>query len=258
MIDLHSHILPGFDDGATDLDASLAIARAAVADGTTTIVATPHVSLTYDARPEAVTDGAERLRGALSEEEIDLTLATGAEVAVPRLGALDDEALRSLCLGDGGYLLVESPYSAAPFLEEQLFSVRTRGFHPLLAHPERCQLFQRDRGRLERIVAQGTVCSVTAGSLAGRFGSQVRRFAFDLLRAGLVHDVSSDAHDTVRRPPGLSVGIESLLSAMPELASQVDWLARDAPDAILRGEPVPRRPQAHARSASRRWRRWRR
>ena len=258
MVDLHSHILPGFDDGATDLEASIEMARAAERDGTRTIVASPHVSLSYDATPSAIAAGVAVLRGALSERAIDLEVASGAEVSLPRLSDLDDQTLHELCLGEGMYLLIESPYSSSPFLEELLFDLRTRGFRPLLAHPERCPTFQRDRGLLERLVAQGMLCSVTAGSLTGGFGRTVQRFAHDLFRAGLVHDISSDAHNTDRRPPGLTTGLRALRSDLPELAGQADWYSREVPGAILRGEPVPSRPPARAGRPSRQWRRWRR
>jgi protein-tyrosine phosphatase len=146
------------------------------------------------------------VRGALAERDIDLDVISGEEVAVPRLSGLDDHSLQDLCLGPGTYLLVESPYSASPFLEDLLFDLQTRGFRPLLAHPERCPIFHRDRTLLERLVAQGVLCSITAASLVGGFGRTVRRFTQDILSAGLVHDIASDAHDTARRPRGSPQG----------------------------------------------------
>ncbi len=161
-----------------------------------------------------------------------------------------------LSIGTGPYLLVESPYSDAPFLEDSLFGLQTRGFRTLLAHPERCPLFQRDRGRLARLVDQGVLCSVTAGSITGRFGRRVRGFSHDLLRAQLVHDISSDVHDTDRRPPGIRAAARDLRSALPELAGQVEWLTRDVPQAIVDGGPLPRRPAAEG-VRTRSWRPWR-
>ncbi len=262
MVDLHSHILPGLDDGAPDVEASIALARAAVAAGTKTLVATPHVSLTYDPSPDAVASATEALVVRLAEERIPLELVAGAEIAVPRLFELDDDALGALAIGDGPYLLVESPYSASPFLEETVFGLMTRGFKPILAHPERCTLFQHDRSRLERLVAQGVLCSITAGALTGRFGRIPHRFGRELLGAGLAHDISSDAHDTDRRPPGLSEGLTALAAELPELAPQLGWFARDAPAAIVSGSPLPGRPAADAGRARPRWQRrvadWRR
>ncbi len=255
MVDLHSHILPGLDDGAPDLHAATEMARAALEDGTRKIAATPHVSLDYDTAPEAIEAGVASLRRALSEEGIALEITGGAEVAVARVAEIGDEALARLCLGEGAYLLVESPYSYAssPFLEQVLFDLQTRGFRPLLAHPERCAVFQHDRKLLERLTGQGVLCSVTAGSLVGSFGRDVRRFTLELLRSGLVHNLASDAHDTARRPPGLTAGLEALRSALPELAGQADWLAHDAPAAIAQGQPLPDRPAPAQRPRARRW-----
>ncbi len=254
MVDLHSHILPGLDDGASDLAASMALARAAVADGTEAIVATPHVSFEYDTQPAVIDGGVKSLRAALEGAGVALELIAGAEVAAGRLSELDDDRLRALCIGLGPYLLVESPYSSAPFLEDQIFGLQTRGFKPMLAHPERCPLFLRDASRLERLVSQGVLCSVTAGSIAGRFGRAVRRFSHDLLRAQLVHDISSDAHDTRRRPPGLRAAVESLGADLPELSPQADWYTREVPAAVVHGEPIPGRPRP-GRRRSRGWRR---
>ena len=201
------------------------------------------MSLDYDSRPAVIEDGVKSLAAALTAASVELELVGGAEVAAARLPALDDDSLRALSIGPGPYLLVESPYSSSPFLEDHLFGLQTRGFQPLLAHPERCPLFHRDRTRLERLVAQGVLCSVTAGSIAGRFGRPVRRFTHDLLRAEFVHDIASDAHDTLRRPPGLSAGVAALGTDLPELSTQVDWYTRDVPAAVVRGAPIPRRPR---------------
>ncbi len=93
-------------------------------------------------------------------------------------------------------------------------------------------------------MAQGVLCSITAGALSGRFGRVPQRFGRELLSGGLAHDISSDAHDTDRRPPGLGEGLAALAEELPELAPQVDWFARDAPEAIVRGAPLPARPAA--------------
>jgi protein-tyrosine phosphatase len=260
VIDLHSHILPGLDDGAPDVEVSVAMARAAVSEGTRTMVGTPHVNLDYPVEPAAVPALAEALAGVLRKRGVALTVLPGAEVALSRLPELDDEAMAASCLADGPYLLVESPYSqAVPFLEEQLFRLRTQGFRPLLAHPERCPVFQTDPDRLARLVRQGILCSVTAGSMEGMFGRSVRRFTAQLFGEGLVHDVASDAHDPHGRRPGLRRGFESLDEELPGIAAQADWYTTDAPGAILSGDPLPPRPEPPRRRPQRRLRlAWRR
>lgn len=232
MIDLHCHILPGIDDGARDLDASVALARAFVSDGTTTVVATPHVSTSFPNDPATIAAALERVRGALDEAGVGLRVLPGAELAVSQLAEMDDPSPYGL--GGGPCLLVESPYTpAVRFLEDLLLDLRARGFVPLLAHPERSSLFQEDPARLGRLVSQGVFCSLTAGSFAGRFGRTVQRFALQLAREGLCHDISSDAHDLDRRPPGLAVAFAG------ELAPLRGWLTQDAPAALLEGRPPP-------------------
>jgi protein-tyrosine phosphatase len=252
VIDLHSHILPGLDDGAPDVEVSVAMARAAVSEGTRIMLGTPHVNLDYPVEPAAVPGLTEKLAAVLAERGVPLTVLPGAEVALLRLPQLDEEALAASCLAEGPYLLVESPYSqAVPFLEEQLFRLRTQGFRPLLAHPERCPLFHADPERLTRLVRQGILCSVTAASMEGRFGRSVRGFTVELFREGLVHDVASDAHDPHGRPPGLRRAFEALDEELPGIAEQAGWYTSDAPGAVIEGGHLPRRPDPPPRRRSR-------
>jgi len=241
VIDLHCHVLPGIDDGPQTTEASLAIARAAIAAGTRTMVATPHVSWEWPDNDAArIAAEVERLTETLHVEGLDLEIRAGAEVALTRAGDLDDDELRALRLGDGPYLLVECPFAqSASGFETPLFSLTARGHRIVLAHPERCAGFHRDPAVLGRLVSAGMLASVTAGSLAGRFGGEVRKVAWDMLRAGLVHNVASDAHSEVRRPPGMAAEL-----ADAGLGDHADWLTRAVPRAILDGDDIPPRPSA--------------
>jgi protein-tyrosine phosphatase len=244
VIDLHCHLLPGLDDGPSDIRGSLAMARAALAAGTETMVATPHVSATYGNEPEQIDAAIEALSAALRDRSIPLRVVAGAEVAFSRLGELDEQTLKRLCLGPGPYLLVESPYSeSVRGLEPALFELQLAGLRPVLAHPERCPAFQKDPGRLARLVERGVLCSVTSASRAGRFGRTVRRFVLRLLRDELVHDVASDAHDHLKRPPGLMVGFDSTRGEVPGMAAEATWLTEEVPAAILAGHAIPPRPE---------------
>lgn len=254
MIDLHSHILPGLDDGAEDSEISLAMARAAVSDGIGTIVATPHINPTYDTDPDRLEELTRELNALLAGAEIPITVLAGAEVAVSSVAELSDRALGKACLGSGPSLLVESPYTrTVTFLEELLFDLQVRDFRPVLAHPERCPSFQADIDRLRELVRRGVLCSVNAGSMAGAFGSTVRRFVLRLFEEGLVHDVASDSHDPSRRPPSLSVGFQGAEDALPGISAQASWFTDSAPAAILAGDPLPPGPDPPSRSS--RWRR---
>ena len=243
MIDLHSHILPGLDDGPATMEGSLDLARAAVAAGTRTILATPHINNNPSIEPARIAAGLVELRAALAAEEIPLEVLPGGEIAIWRLPDLDGEALRALALGGGPYLLVESPFSPAiGDFEPMVLDLYQRGHRVLLAHPERCPAFQKTPSRLEGLVDSGALVQLTAGSMTGEFGSTVRRFAVEILREGLAHVIASDAHDSVRRPPGLRVGFPVLERELPGLTEQADWLTRLVPRAVLDGAPLPPKP----------------
>ncbi|MDX6657651.1 MAG: protein-tyrosine phosphatase [Solirubrobacteraceae bacterium] len=240
MIDLHCHVLPGIDDGPETLEDSLALCRAAAAAGTRTVVATPHVSWDWpNVNSRVVADGVARVNEALEAEGLDLEVRPGAEVAMTRAGDLEDSELIALRLGGGPYLLVECPFSpAAAGFDAILHGLVARGHRILLAHPERCPAFQRDRERLRSFVDAGMLTSITAGALVGRFGRGVKVFARELLEQGLVHDIASDGHGAgPRRPPSIGPELEEA-----GLGDRADWHARAVPLAILDGTPLPASP----------------
>ena len=228
------------------------MAEVAVAAGTRTIVATPHVNLVYDVSPEEIEVAVAELNVELARREIGLNVLAGAEVAHWRLADLDDATLARLRLGDGPYLLVECPITSVlgPF-EDLAFGLQVRGFGIVLAHPERSLSFQKDPGLVARLVRSGMLTSVTAASLAGQFGRPVTKFADQLFRDGLVHGLASDAHDHQGRPPDMLDAFLRAERRLPGLRAQADWLTRTAPAAILAGEALAPRP-AHVEE--RRWR----
>jgi protein-tyrosine phosphatase len=243
LIDLHNHILPGIDDGPKDLSGALEMARVAVASGIRTVAATPHINHAFDVSPEQIPIAVSALSAALAREGIRLRVVAGGEIAITRLIELDDEELASLRLGTGPWLLVESPLAFAPtHFDEIVLSIRARGHEVLLAHPERSVFFQRDPERLRALVEAGVRCSITAAAMSGQFGEHVRRFALHLLADGLVHDVSSDAHDHRRRPPVLLEPFRRADRHLPGIAAQAEWYTAEAPGAILSGEPLPAPP----------------
>jgi protein-tyrosine phosphatase len=249
MIDLHCHLLPGVDDGPADLDGSIAMARAHVAAGVAVVACTPHVNWqTPTAAPDMVA-GVEALRAALEHERIPLRILTGGEVGLTRAVEMPDEELSAFKLGGGPWLLLEAPLDVATGVEQAVALVASRGHRVLLAHPERSPAFQRDADAVGRLVAAGVACQVTATALTGAFGSTAKRCATELMRAGLIHIVASDAHDTVRRPPGLRQPL-----AEAGFAALAEDLSQRAPAAIVAGEVLP----ARAAPAAPRGRWWRR
>ena len=247
MIDIHCHILPGLDDGPSNEEDSLELARAAVASGTRAIVATPHIRSDHPFAHERIEELAARLRERLAAEGIELELLTGGEVALSELDLIDESRLRELALGSGDCVLVESPYGqVGELLEGMLADLRRRGFRPVLAHPERCPAFQEDPARLARLVEKGVLTSITATSMAGHFGKPARRLCVQMLKDGLVHDVASDAHSARGRPPGMLGGFEALRGELRGLEDHAAWYVRDAPAAMVTGKPLPPRPPSPA------------
>ena len=249
MIDLHSHILHGLDDGARDLEEGLAIARAAVADGIESIAATPHVRDDFPTTPAAMTAAVAELREALRGASVPLEVHTGGEIALNRLKLLSPEALREFALAGSRYLLLEFPYSGWPLdLPTRIFELQAAGLVPVLAHPERSPEVIAAPERLAPLVTAGALVQVTAASLDGRLGRRAQRSGLALVRLGLAHLVASDAHAPSIRGVGMSAAAEAI--GDPALAR---LLTVEVPAAIVADEPVPRPAPAPARR--RPWRR---
>lgn len=239
MIDLHSHILPGIDDGARSLEDALGMARAALADGITTIAATPHVRSDYPTSADTMERTVGELRAALAGEGLGLELLPGGEIALDRLDLLGAEDLARFGLGGSPtYVLLEFPYEGWPVaLPSIVLGLRTRGVTPVIAHPERSWSVQADPERLRPIALSGALCQLTAASLDGRLGRRNRDAAFELLERGLAHLVASDAHTPDIRGIGMSGAADAV--GDPALAR---WLTEAVPAAIIAGEPVPATP----------------
>ena len=257
MIDLHCHVLPGVDDGPETLDGSIALGRAARAAGITTLVATPPVSREYRTTAQEAEAGVAAVHGAAGTAGVEVAVVRGAEVALPWGAELPEGELASLTLGAGDWLLVECPLSpGAGEFDLLLHALRARGHRIVLAHPERSPSLQRDLDRVGGLVDAGMLCSITAASLVGGFGRTARHVALRLVEADLVHNVTSDAHDVVRRPPGLREAVLAAAVEAPRLAGRLRWLTDEVPRAILAGEDAPP-PPAGTPNRRRRWS-WRR
>jgi protein-tyrosine phosphatase len=207
VIDLHCHVLPGIDDGPETMDGAIELARAAEAQGTSVLVATPHV--TYDHlhnTSERILTSVEEVNRALRKQRVDVMVLPGAEVALERAGELDDDEIAALRLGGGPWLLVECPMFAGGMgVDGQLHALASRGNKIVLAHPERCPVFQTDLTRLERLVEAGMLGQITASALTGQFGRTVEKIAaarassgggaLDELRDGDDHPGKDEDHD---------------------------------------------------------------
>ena len=241
MIDLHSHILPGLDDGAKNIDDALEMCRVAQADGIHTLVATPHCrNGVYHNDQTKILAALKGLKEALERESISLKVLPGVDILMhPELIDFLDQNPR-LVLG-GRYVLLELPSESVPsHTQDFLFKMRLKGYTPIITHPERNSVIQGDQEIVEEFVRVGALVQVTAMSLTGEFGGQARESATRLVKSGLAHSMATDAHSPDHRPPILSRGRKILEEIVgPE---QALMMVEGTPEQILRGEEVEGRP----------------
>jgi protein-tyrosine phosphatase len=239
MIDLHSHILRGIDDGARTLEDSLEIARAAVADGISAIAGTPHVRDDWPTDAGVMEYRVAELNTELRQAGIPLEVRQGGEIAIEWLARLPTDELRRFGLGGNPrYLLVETPYYGWPLgLADSLFSLRAEGITPVLAHPERNAEVQAHPERVAQLVESGVLVQVTAASVDGRIGRRAQETGLRLVREGIAHLLASDAHHASVREVGMSTAARAVGGG--DLGQ---WLTWDVPAAILGDTPIPPRP----------------
>jgi protein-tyrosine phosphatase len=240
VIDLHSHILRGIDDGARTLEESLEIARAAVADGIAVMAATPHVRDDWPTDASAMEYRLYELREELRAARIPLDVRPGGEVALEWLGRLSIDQLRRFGLGGNPrYLLVETPYYGWPLgFDDAVFHLCAQGVVPVIGHPERNGEVQADSARLARLVEGGALVQVTAASLDGRIGRRTQACARELIDSELCHLLASDAHHASIRAVGMAEAYETVGD---EVLAR--WLTVEMPQAILDDGELPPRPQ---------------
>ncbi|MBX9603862.1 MAG: hypothetical protein K2X35_22840 [Bryobacteraceae bacterium] len=234
LIDIHSHVLFGLDDGARDLGESAAMLKMAAASGTVAIVATPHASPRFAFCEDTVIARTEQLNllGILPVHrgcDFHLTLENVEDaIAFPARYTINQK----------GYLLVELPDSVIPpQMNGIMRSLQHAGIQPVITHPERHRLLRANWTLLEEWVKQGARLQVTAQSLLGRFGEGALEFSHRLLNRRLAQLVASDAHDCRKRPPRLDEARDVVAHEYgTELAAQV---FEENPRKVLTGAELP-------------------
>lgn len=211
MYDLHCHLLPGIDDGATDLAMSLTMARMAVADGITVTACTPHIYPgLYENTGPGIREAIARLQAELDREGIALKLVVGADVHLDHGLVAGIRGGRIPTLADSRYLLFEPPHHVAPpRLEETLFELMAAGITPVITHPERLTWVEQHYDSFVRMAHRGAWIQVTAGALTGRYGRRARHWGERFVGEGHCHILATDAHHPERRPPLLAEAREA-------------------------------------------------
>lgn len=240
MIDLHCHILHGIDDGPETLAEAVAMCRAAAADGIGTIVAAPHFKPgMYEFTGPGIMAAVEILSREVAKQGLGIRILPGAEVTVsPEMHAI----LRPgghLTINSGRYFLAEfRPLSVPAHWDAFLLSFLDAGMTPIIAHPERNAWFINHPEALAAVVQSGVLVQVTAMSITGGFGPEVRDFSIRLLRQNLVHSIASDGHSADLRPPQLA-GAVALAADVVGL-ERAEALVTVIPRAIIDSRPIPR------------------
>jgi len=197
--DIHSHILPGIDDGAASLQDSLNLIGAMQGQGFSKMVATPHIS--EDIYPNSrgtILRQRDALRGALKNQGIHFPVEAAAEYMIDAsFLSLVSAAERLLTLdgGNGNKVLVEMSYlSESPYLAQALFALQTQAYQPVLAHPERYNFYHDRLEKYDELLEKGCLFQLNTISLSGYYGKHVQKTAVYLLRKKMYHYCGSDIH----------------------------------------------------------------
>jgi protein-tyrosine phosphatase len=253
FVDIHCHMLPGLDDGASSWEEALAMAEMAVADGIATIIATPHQLGSHAKNSgETIRAATAEFQRFLEQRHVHLQVLPGADVRI------EPDLLRKIRIGEvltlgdrRRHVLLELPHDIYVPLERLLDELDGAGLVGVLSHPERNRGLLNQPGVLRPLVERGCLLQVTAGSLTGAFGSQIQRFAGSLVEQRLVHFIATDAHAAKTRPPVLG----SAFARVAELAGEdaaMDLCCRN-PRTVAGGGAVRSGCRRSTRPA---WTRW--
>lgn len=242
MVDIHSHVLPEIDDGAISLEESVAMCRAAAADGIKTIVATPHMfNGVYEAPDkEAIS---QKIAMVMKACDACVNIAPGGEVrySYEIFEEIGDPGSR-IRLNGGSYMLLEFPFrSMPPNVDVAIFEILKAGITPVIAHPERNRKVQEEPAMLENLIERGALAQLDAASLTGNFGREIQQVAKRIIQAGMAHFIATDAHHQDRRRPVLSRAA----------AIAADWggeeyaraMVEANPDALINDRAIPFQPE---------------
>lgn len=237
MIDIHSHILHGLDDGARSFQMSVEMVKLAAAAGTTDIVATPHADLEYKFQPDAIAERIAELRNVVGEDQIRIHRGCDFHLAYDNI----QDALAN----PGKYTINHKNYLLVEFSDMAIFHTTTEVFErflaagmiPVITHPERNSLLRQRVPDLGRWVEMGCLLQVTGAAFLGNFGERAKAFSEQLMDRRMVHVVASDGHDPEHRPPVLD-DVREFLEGRYGRAT-AERLTVTNPRAIIEGKGLP-------------------
>jgi protein-tyrosine phosphatase len=239
LIDLHSHVLYGLDDGSRDFDETITICNKYIENGFNKVVATPHYikGTKFCSKAEQIIEKVKDLNIVLKSRDMKLQIFTGMEIM---LDCDSIEGLRNkslLTLNNSKYVLVESPAGDFPqYAAELIFQLQGEGYIPVLAHPERNRRIISDIAFAKELFARGVLLQVNKGSVLGHYGKTVQKSSIRLLQEGLVHIIASDTHRTSGRSPSLK-NLQSILNKLVGVEN-TELLMKTNPTAIFENAEV--------------------
>lgn len=231
MIDIHSHILPGIDDGAVDEQMTLNMLRIAQDDGIQTIIGTPHYHHpNYIVTQEEVEQKVNIVNQLALDHGLEIQVLPGREIMIDHNLIQNMKSSRLGSLANSQYLLVElSMIEWKPYYLDVIYELQLMGYILIFAHPERYIYVQENITKLNPLIKEGAIFQLDAGSITGVWGKKVQKVARELLRQGAFHLIASDAHSDRSRRPVLTKGLQEVEKIAPHLAKQM----RDYPKLIL-------------------------
>ena len=238
LVDIHCHILPGIDDGSKDWDTSIKLAKAAVKDGVTHAICTPHtLNGRYTNHKDDIVWLTDLYQQKLDEAKVPLAVFPGQEVRLSGdlIDALDNDDIL-FCDEDGTYMLLEFPSEDVPtYAQDTIFKVMQRGITPIIVHPERNSRILKEPEVLQGMLEQGCLVQITASSYTGVFGDKIEEMSRKLIAAGQGCTFASDAHDLPRRQYQLSEAYKKMSQEFSQDLAQ-QW--QDNARSIINGDPV--------------------
>ncbi|MFS0689437.1 CpsB/CapC family capsule biosynthesis tyrosine phosphatase [Sporosarcina sp. 179-K 8C2 HS] len=237
MIDMHTHLLFGVDDGPVTIEETLALVKKAQVEGITDMICTSHTCHPqYDVHRSEVLSQTTLLKDVIREAGLDVQLHPGQEIRLTEniIERLDNNEL--LTLANSRYLLLELPSQTVPaYTVNVIQAMLEREVIPIIAHPERNRAIAEKPERLERLVRHGALAQITSGSLSGHFGKNIQRLSLQLVEANLVHTYGSDVHNLKTRPFHFGKGLDVL--DRKKLHASADLLLMNN-ERILRNETL--------------------
>jgi len=240
MIDIHHHLLFATDDGPKDIASSVAQAEVAAAEGITHVACTPHANDTWEFNPQKNLEKLEAIRDRIGDT---LTLGLGCDFHLSYENI--EDALQhptKFTINGGKYLLVEfAEFMIPQNIGDTFYEFTVRGMRPIITHPERNPILQKEHQRMAEWMRTGCLVQITASSLGGRFGRRAQHLAWELLGKNWVHFIATDAHNLEGRRPSMRPAYEGVARKFGE--DTAERLCVENPLAAFENKPLPPQPE---------------